>query len=128
MPRLALLETAVAVLGVLLFVGVFRYYKGLSYLLEAMQWVPATLLLVGGGPLEDELRAQADGLGLAERVRFVGRVSDKDLPAYYHAADLFVLPSCERSEAYGLAQLRFHDLFARGSLSVPGVYPTYVAD
>lgn len=89
----------------LLFVGVFRYYKGLSYLLEAMQWVPATLLLVGGGPLETELRAQGERLGLADRVRFAGRVSDKDLPAYYHAADLFVLPSCERSEAYGLSQL-----------------------
>ena len=101
----AQLRSAAGAPPVLLFVGVFRYYKGLSYLLEAMQWVPATLWLVGGGPLEDDLRAQADRLGLADRVRFVGRVSDKDLPTYYHAADLFVLPSCERSEAYGLSQL-----------------------
>ena len=89
----------------LLFVGVFRYYKGLQYLLEAMRQVRAALLLVGGGPLEGELRRQAEALGVGERVIFAGRVPDEELPAYYHGADLFVLPSCERSEAFGLSQV-----------------------
>lgn len=92
-------------LPVLLFVGVFRYYKGLQYLVEAMAQIRAVLMLVGGGPLEEELRRQVEALGLGERVRFAGRVSDEDLPAYYRAADLFVLPSCERSEAFGLSQV-----------------------
>jgi len=86
----------------LLFVGVLRYYKGLQYLLQAMPQVPGRLLLVGEGPMGAALRAQAQDLGLAERVVFVGRVTDEDLPAYYRAADLFILPASERSEAFGL--------------------------
>lgn len=86
----------------LLFTGVLRYYKGLSYLLEAMPSVRGTLLVVGEGPMGDEWRAQAEALGLGARVVFVGAASDDDLPAYYRAADLFVLPASERSEAYGL--------------------------
>jgi rhamnosyl/mannosyltransferase len=44
-------------------------------------------------------------LGLHDRVRFIGRVSDQDLPAYYHASDVFVLPSVAVTEAYGLVQI-----------------------
>lgn len=86
-----------------LFVGVFRYYKGLRYLIEAMKDVDAKLLLVGSGPLEAELRAQVAGSGLDDRVVFAGQVSDDDLPAYYQAADVYVLPASERSEALGLS-------------------------
>jgi glycosyltransferase involved in cell wall biosynthesis len=89
----------------LLFVGVLRYYKGLDYLLRAMIEVPARLMIVGDGPMGPTLRAQVQSLGLSDRVAFAGRVSDADLPVYYQAADIFVLPSCERSEAYGLVQV-----------------------
>jgi rhamnosyl/mannosyltransferase len=89
----------------LLFVGVLRYYKGLSHLLEAMPRIPARLLLVGEGPMSVALRSQAETLGLGDKVVFVGRVEDRDLPAYYRAADIFVLPASERSEAFGLVQL-----------------------
>lgn len=89
----------------LLFVGVLRYYKGLTYLLEAMPQVRAHLLIVGEGPLGADLRRQAEALGLGDRVTFVGRVSDEALPAYYAAAHAFVLPACERSEAFGLVQV-----------------------
>ncbi|MHB0856230.1 MAG: glycosyltransferase [Anaerolineae bacterium] len=88
-----------------LFVGVLRYYKGLNYLLEAMQEVPAQLVVVGDGPMGAAWRAQAKALGIAERVAFLGRIDDDALPAYYGAADLFVLPACERSEAFGLVQV-----------------------
>lgn len=87
---------------ILLFVGVLRYYKGLSYLLEAMRHVDARLLVVGQGPMEPALRAQAQALALGDRVVFAGAVPDSELPAYYRAADAFVLPACERSEAFGL--------------------------
>ena len=89
----------------LIFVGVLRYYKGLHYLLEAMPHIPARLLVVGQGPMGEALCAQAGALGLGDRVVFLGHVTDEDLPAHYHAADLFVLPASERSEAFGLVQL-----------------------
>lgn len=89
----------------LLFVGVLRYYKGLQYLLEAMLQVNATLLIVGEGPQGSILRQQAFQLGLLDRVFFCGRVPDETLPAFYQAADCFVLPACERSEAFGLVQV-----------------------
>lgn len=89
----------------ILFVGVLRYYKGLQYLLEAMTQVPARLLVVGDGPMRESLQTQAGALRLGDKVVFAGRVADEDLPAYYRAADLFVLPASERSEAFGLVQL-----------------------
>lgn len=90
----------------LLFVGRLRYYKGLHYLLRALGELPGVhLAVVGSGPLAGEWQALAVELGLGGRVTFVGEVSDADLPAYYHAADAFVLPACERSEAYGLVQI-----------------------
>jgi len=89
----------------LLFVGKLRYYKGLQYLLEAMPTIPARLLVVGSGPMEAEWRRLSRSLGLAEKAVFLGEVSDADLPTYYHACDIFVLPASERSEAYGLVQI-----------------------
>lgn len=89
----------------ILSVGVLRYYKGLHILLDAMTQVNATLAIVGAGPEEARLRDLAQAFGVARRVRFIGRVSDDDLPAYYAAADLFVLPSHLRAEAFGMVQL-----------------------
>jgi glycosyltransferase involved in cell wall biosynthesis len=89
----------------LLFVGVLRYYKGLQYLLQAMTEVDATLLIIGEGPMRPVLQAQARELVLGERIRFLGRLPDEALPAYYRGADMFVLPASERSEAFGLVQL-----------------------
>jgi len=85
----------------LLFVGRLRYYKGLQYLIQAMTQIEARLLVVGSGPMEAEWQQLTGRLGLQDKVIFVGEVPDADLPAYYHAADLFVLPACQRSEAFG---------------------------
>ncbi len=89
----------------LLFVGRLRYYKGLQYLLRAMPGIPATLLVVGSGPMGAEWQQLSSSLDLTQKVIFVGEVSDEDLPAYYHVCDVFVLPASERSEAYGLVQI-----------------------
>ena len=89
----------------LLFVGVLRYYKGLQYLLQAMVGIHARLMIVGDGPMAPVLRGQAQALGLGDGVVFAGRVSDRELPAYYQFADILILPSSERSEAYGLVQV-----------------------
>ncbi|RME43883.1 MAG: glycosyltransferase [Chloroflexi bacterium] len=90
---------------ILLFVGRLRYYKGLTYLIEAMKQVDATLLIIGTGPEAARLGEQAYLSGLAHRIRFLGDISDEYLPAFYQAADLFVLPSSHRSEAFGIVLL-----------------------
>ena len=55
--------------------------------------VPAIFLIVGNGPYLADLEDLAKQLGVADRVRFVGRVSYEDVPKYCAAADVFVLPS-----------------------------------
>lgn len=90
----------------LLFVGHLRYYKGLEYLFRAMVQVPqAQLTVVGSGPMGKRWRALSLELGIAQRVEFVGEVADEKLPSYFAACDIFVLPSSERSEAFGVVQL-----------------------
>jgi rhamnosyl/mannosyltransferase len=89
----------------LLFVGRLVYYKGLHVLLDAARDWPGSLLIVGEGPLEAELRSRAEALGIADRVHWAGRVSDADLPAYYAAADVFALPSVAVTEAFGVSQI-----------------------
>jgi glycosyltransferase involved in cell wall biosynthesis/SAM-dependent methyltransferase len=79
---------------------------GLDNLLGAMAIVkmrrPEALLLIGGaGSLRRALEAQVRTLGLEDNVRFLGFVSDDVLPAYYQAADVFVLPTREL-EGFGL--------------------------
>jgi len=90
----------------LLFVGHLRYYKGLDYLLRAMAELRgARLAIVGSGPEEKSLRGLARKLNIADRVEFAGEVADEALPAYFAACDILVLPSSERSEAFGVVQL-----------------------
>lgn len=85
-----------------LFVGRFRYYKGLEVLLEAMPHVNGHLVLVGGGREEGSLRARCARLGVERRVHFAGDLGQADLLAHYRAADVCVLPSTHPSEAFGL--------------------------
>ncbi|BDC50576.1 hypothetical protein F183_A28920 [Bryobacterales bacterium F-183] len=87
----------------ILAVGRMVAYKGLSILMHAMVAIDGTLLLAGDGPLRDDLEAEAVRLGVSDRVMFLGAVPN--VVPYYHACDLFVLPSIERTEAFGLVQL-----------------------
>ncbi len=90
----------------LLFVGRLRYYKGLNFLIEALEFLPdAQLTVVGTGPKEHEWRAFAGARGVAGRVRWLGELTDSELRAQYAACDIFVLPCSERSEAFGTVQL-----------------------
>jgi glycosyltransferase involved in cell wall biosynthesis len=89
----------------LVFVGRLRYYKGLEYLIRAMQNVQARLLVIGTGPMEKPWKALTGELGLTEKVTFLGDVDDADLPSYHYASTVFVLPSSQRSEAFGVSML-----------------------
>ncbi|MFA4946328.1 MAG: glycosyltransferase family 4 protein [Candidatus Micrarchaeia archaeon] len=66
--------------------------KGLSYLIDAMKGLDATLVVLGRGPLEKELKAQAKREGV-NAVFCTGHVSDKYLAGIYGACDVFALPS-----------------------------------
>jgi glycosyltransferase involved in cell wall biosynthesis len=81
----------------LLFVGRLVPKKGLPHLLDAMPAVlaqrPATVLnIVGFGPEEDALKAQARRLGIESSVKFAGATPQHELPALYRHASLFVAP------------------------------------
>lgn len=89
----------------LVFVGRLRYYKGLEYLIRAMADVQARLLVIGTGPMAKPWKALTAELGLTGKVIFLGDVDDADLPAYHYASEIFVLPSSQRSEAYGVSML-----------------------
>jgi len=82
---------------VLGFIGSFYAYEGLDLLLDA---VPAMLaqrpdlrvLLVGGGPQDQALRAQAERLGIAGKVVFTGRVPHSEVQRYYDLVDVLCYP------------------------------------
>lgn len=82
---------------VLGFIGSFYAYEGLDLLLQALpamlaQRPDVRVLLVGGGPQEAALKAQAQRLGLADRVVFTGRVPHDQVQRYYDLVDLLLYP------------------------------------
>ena len=89
---------------IILFFGRLIYYKGAEYLIEAMNSIPdAHLVMVGKGTLRESLELMANkGIG---NISFIPYLSEEDLVAMYHACDIFVLPSVENSEAFGIVQL-----------------------
>lgn len=90
-----------------LFVGRLVPYKGLGVLLDAIAQVSsnAEFRIVGVGPEETALKAQADRLGIIDRVAFMGRVDLDCLRALFSQAELFCLPSVNRLEAFGVVLL-----------------------
>jgi rhamnosyl/mannosyltransferase len=91
----------------IVFLGVLRYYKGLSYLLEAMRGLElrACLFIAGDGPQRAALERQARELGFRDTVVFLGAYSDEQGVGIRRAGDIFCSPSHLRAEAYGLSQI-----------------------
>jgi len=87
-----------------LFVGNLRYYKGLHVLLDALPGTDFRVVIVGSGPVERELRAQAERLKL-NNVDFVGPVADDDKIALLTLCHALTFPSHLRSEAFGISLL-----------------------
>lgn len=92
----------------LLFVGGLdsaHYFKGLEVLFAALtltknkKW---RLNIVGGGNLMPNYIKQAENLGLSDKIKFLGRLDETDLIRTYQSSDIFILPSINRHEAFGL--------------------------
>lgn len=89
-----------------LFVGRLVYYKGCDVLLKAMSRVRGCQLdIVGEGPIRQDLERLARQLEIMDRVTFFGEVADDILDERFRACDVFVLPSVEKSEAFGIVQM-----------------------
>ncbi|MGQ0661281.1 TIGR04063 family PEP-CTERM/XrtA system glycosyltransferase [Sphingosinicella sp.] len=79
------------------FIGSFYDYEGLDDLIAAMPALAARrpkarLLLVGGGPKEEALRAQAAASPAADRILFAGRVPHQEVELYYALIDVLAYP------------------------------------
>ncbi len=72
--------------------------KGFEYLIDATalltrEWPTLQVVIAGDGDLDGELRARAASAGVADRVKFIGTVSQNDVPELLAAADVAVAPS-----------------------------------
>jgi glycogen synthase len=79
------------------FIGSFYDYEGLDDMIAAMPILlarrpKAHLLLVGGGPMEDDLRTQAASSPAADRIHFIGRVPHDEVELYYSLIDILAYP------------------------------------
>jgi len=91
-----------------LYVGKLDYHKGFNTLIESFVRVigdipDAKLLIVGDGPMKKNIEYLIDIFSLRDSVILAGRVSEEDLPKYYAASNLVVLPSL--MEGFGIVLL-----------------------
>ncbi len=104
----------------LIFVGRLAKEKNIDELLELMEDcrnLPVRLLIVGDGPVRDELEAHAERLGISDRVTFTGMIMPEEVGEYYHIGDVFVNASTSETQgltyveamAAGLPMLCKHD-------------------
>lgn len=96
---------------VFLFVGALdkaHFFKGLNVLLNSFEKIQnenKILLIIGDGDLKESYVSLVNKLKISEKVLFLGRISDLDLPKYYSAADIVILPSTTMGEAFGVVLL-----------------------
>lgn len=92
---------------VVLFVGRLVEIKGITYLIEAMKYVDAKLVVVGDGPLRNQLEEQAKEQG--DKIVFLGSKTHEELKIIYASADILAMPSITMSdgskEGFGLVML-----------------------
>ena len=93
---------------IILFVGRLVYEKGVQHLIAAMPKIlngyhDAKLVIAGKGGMMDELKQEANALGLGDKVYFTGYINGKDVPKLYKAADIAVFPSTY--EPFGIVAL-----------------------
>ena len=90
----------------ILFTGRLVYYKGVEVLLDAFDGIEgAELFIVGEGELHSHIEKKAKTLKNAGKVHILGALDDVRLKAAYRDCDIFVLPSVQPSECFGIVQL-----------------------
>ena len=105
------------------FIGSFYAYEGLDLLLDALPTLLAgrpelRLLLVGGGPQEGALKAQAARLGLSAQVVFTGRVPHAEVQRYYDLVDVLAYPRHSMRLTELVTPLKPLEAMAQGRLLV----------
>ena len=105
------------------FIGSFYAYEGLDLLLDALplllrQRPEVRLLLVGGGPQEAALRAQAERLGIADKIVFTGRVPHDAVARYYNLIDVLAYPRHSMRLTELVTPLKPLEAMAQGRLLV----------
>ena len=93
---------------IILFMGRLVYEKGIQHLIAAMPKIlngyhDAKLVICGKGGMMDELKAEANSLGISQKVYFAGYMNGKDVQRMYKAADIAVFPSTY--EPFGIVAL-----------------------
>jgi len=87
----------------ILFTGRLTYYKGLRYLLDAVALLPqCSLVIVGEGVERSAVEKHSESLKLTSRVTILDPLEENLYPAIFTTADVFVLPSIFRTEAFGI--------------------------
>ncbi len=105
------------------FIGSFYAYEGLDLLLDALPRMLAArpevrVLLVGGGPQDAALKAQAQRLGLADKVVFTGRVPHDQVQRYYDLVDVLAYPRHSMRLTELVTPLKPLEAMAQGRLLV----------
>jgi PEP-CTERM/exosortase A-associated glycosyltransferase len=105
------------------FIGSFYAYEGLDLLVQALPQVlearpEARLLLVGGGPREQALRAAVRAAGLQDKVVFTGRVPHGEVQRYYSLVDVFAYPRHSMRLTEIVTPLKPLEAMAQGQLLV----------
>ena len=82
-------------------------YKGYTYLIQACQHLgdDYQVLVVGDGPLMDNLLGEVKEYGVQDRIHFLGYMEDEKMHALLAASDLFVMSSVMKTEAFGIVQI-----------------------
>ena len=88
-----------------LFIGALRYYKGLTYLLKAIQGTKLRVVIVGNGPMWQSLHDEVSKLGIQNQIIFTGSITNEEKVYLYSLCRAFVFPSHLRSEAFGISLL-----------------------
>lgn len=105
------------------FIGSFYAYEGLDLLLDALPGIlrqrpEVRVLLVGGGPQDEALKAQAQRLGVADTVVFTGRVPHADVQRYYDLVDVLAYPRRSMRLTELVTPLKPLEAMAQGRLLV----------
>ena len=105
------------------FIGSFYAYEGLDLMLDALpellrQRPDVRLLLVGGGPQEQNLKQQAARLGIADQVIFTGRVPHQEVGKYYDLINILAYPRHRMRLTELVTPLKPLEAMAQGQLFV----------